>query len=80
MFLKNQDDEDAEQYIDGNYFLYSLPNKPLTIQQFKEKDKPFRSPYKLKDILVTFPEYETKMSNLLSYNDLKKINTKIKFI
>ena len=77
MFLTNQKDKKAEKYIDGRYLLYKIPKKPLTIEEFKEKNKPFRSPYKLKDILATFPEYETKMSSWLSYNDLRELAPKL---
>lgn len=77
MLLLNQDVPQAEKYIDNNYFLYKIPNKPLTINEFKQKNKPFRSPYKLKDLLISFPEYDTKLSNWLSYNDLNKLAPKL---
>ena len=37
MLLLNQDDTLADKYIDNNYFLYKIPNKPLTINEFKQK-------------------------------------------
>ena len=42
---------------------YTLDDKPLSLDNFKQLPKPFRSAYKLKKMLEDFPDYSSKIGS-----------------
>ena len=57
---------------------YTVDDKQLSLDNFKELPKPFRSAYKLKKMLEDFPDYSSKIGSWMSYKDIndnvKKLN------